>query len=115
MYQHFREIYNILKNNGAFVILAGSMEMYKHNWLSLYTNYPENLNPKSGEKVKIKLMNANLVLEDYFWTDNDYRTTAKKAKFKLLKYYNPLGTKNDKYNWKDETKFSPYSIYIFRK
>ena len=91
------------------------MEMYKNNWLSLYTDYPENINPKSGDKVRIKLINADLELEDYFWTDNDYKTASKESGFSLLQSYNPLGTKTDGYNWISETLVSPYTIYILQK
>jgi len=115
MQVYFQEIYNVLKPKGIFVIIAGSMEMYKNNWLSLYTDYPENINPKSGDKVRIKLINADLELEDYFWTDNDYKTASKESGFSLLQSYNPLGTKIDGYNWISETLVSPYTIYILQK
>ncbi|PCJ24839.1 MAG: hypothetical protein COA94_07030 [Rickettsiales bacterium] len=115
MLEIFQLIHKTLKNDGIFILITGSMEMYSHNWLSLDANYPENKNPTSGSLVKIKLKNVDLELDDYFWTDDDYKITAAKAGFSLLEMHNPIGTKHDGYKWKSEEIVSPYSIYVFKK
>jgi len=111
----FNEIYRVLKNNGIFIAVTGSEEMYKHNWLSLDANYKENLNLKSGDVAKILIKDVDLVVYDYFWTDADYNEIISNTKFNKLESLLPLGEDNDGYNWIDEKKYPPYVVYVLSK
>ncbi|MGJ3500296.1 hypothetical protein PsalN5692_03146 [Piscirickettsia salmonis] len=65
--------------------------MYSYHWLSIFPQ----VNKKSffsGECVQIKLK-ENLVLNDYFWTNNDYQNIFKVSGFNCIKTHHPLGLK----------------------
>lgn len=111
----FNEIYRILKNNGIFIAVTGSEEMYTHNWLSLDANYQENLNLKSGDIAKILIKEVDLIVYDYFWTDKDYNDVISNTKFNILKSLFPLGEDHDGYPWIDEVKHPPYVVYVMSK
>ena len=109
------EIYRVLKHGGIFIAVTGSMELYKHDWLSLYVNYEQNRNLKSGDVAKLLLKDANLIVYDYFWTDNDYKEVFDHTPFILLEKLLPRGEEKDGYNWLDEKDFAPYVIYTLLK
>lgn len=112
----FKEISRILRHGGTFIAVTGSEELYKRDWLSLdVKNYPENKNPKSGDICRINLKDINLILNDYFWTHDDYVYASKDAGLLLAKSSFPLGCVNDGINWKDEIYYPPYVFYEFIK
>ena len=112
----FKRINRVLDKDGVFIAVTGSTEMYKRDWLSLEVKqFPQNNNPKSGDACKIKLTEVDLVLEDYFWTDEDYEQVAKQSNFVIANKTYPLGKDEDGIAWKDEKKFPPYVFYEFKK
>jgi ubiquinone/menaquinone biosynthesis C-methylase UbiE len=111
----FKEIYRVLNYNGIFIFIAGSEYLYQKDWLTIDNNYSQNKNPASGSLVKIKLNLIDLELEDYYWTDADYKIAAKNTFFDLVGKVQPLGKPSDPYQWRSELTFPPYSIYILQK
>lgn len=111
----FKEIYRVLKHKGIFIIITGSTEMYKHQWLSLDVNFIENQYLTSGSRAKVRLKEINLELHDYFWTDKNYKSIISASGLSLLEQINPLGCNNDNFDWISETSFSPYVIYVLQK
>ena len=112
----FLDIRKVIKKSGFFIITVNSTDLYKyHNWLSLDTNYDQNKNLTSGDSCKIKLIDINLELTDYYWTDMDYSNVAKSAGFEIIERHLPLGMESDNVKWKDELKISPCVIYVFKK
>lgn len=109
------EIYRVLKYGGIFITIVCNNNTYNNDWVSINTEFDENQNLISGGLVKIVFKDINLAIYDYFWSDEDYKEVIDNGKFELLNIYNPLGTKQDGYNWINEDKISPYSIYITRK
>ncbi len=108
----FNEIKRVIDENGIFIIVTGSEDMYRHSWYTLDASYKENRSLKSGSLAKIQLKQINLELLDYFWTDNDYQEIMKKSGLSLLEKLNPLGSKEDGYPWVSEMTVSPYVIYV---
>jgi len=89
--------------------------MYSRDWLIFNTDYSENKNLKSGDKARIYNRVANIEFTDYFWTEENYRSFFEKAGFILVEEHYPLGKLNENYQWKDELKYSPFSIFVAKK
>lgn len=112
----FEEVSRVLGQDGVFIAITGSEELYKRNWLSLNVkDFPENMNPKSGDICKINLSHIGLTLHDYFWTDKDYTHVAESAGFKVINRLYPLGKTNQGMEWKDEIYYPPFVFYEFQK
>ena len=95
--------------------VTGTEELYRKNWLTVDVDFPQNKNLKSGDIAKLLLSDVNVIVYDYYWTHQDYLDIISKTKFFHLETLFPLGDKNDGYNWIDEDKYPPYSIYVLKK
>lgn len=111
----FNEIYRVLKPGGVFISVTGTEELYRRNWLTVDVDFPQNKKLKSGDVAKVLLSDVNVTVYDYYWTDQDYIDVISKTKFAHVETTLPLGNDNDGYNWKDEEKYPPYSIYVLKK
>lgn len=111
----FNEIYRVLKPGGIFMSITGTEELYRRNWLTVNVDFPENKNLKSGDVAKVLLSDVNFMVYDYYWTHQDYIDVISKTQFSHLETLLPLGNENDGYDWIDETKYPPYSIYVLKK
>lgn len=109
------EMKRILKENGIIITITSSPELYFHNWASFVSNFPENKNAKSGDKVKITVRGTNLIVFDCLWTDDDYKKIFKRSGLKVVRTYKPLGKETDKFKWITETKIPPWFVYILKK
>ncbi|MGE3318004.1 MAG: class I SAM-dependent methyltransferase [Candidatus Berkiella sp.] len=103
---------NHLNESGVIVISSTTEEAYKHDWLSMGTDFPENASPQSGDIVKIFLKDYNFEIKDFFWTDNDYRNCFENSGLNLLWTYNPLGNQADGKPWINEKSIAPFTIYV---
>ncbi len=110
-----REIHRVLRKGGVFITIGANSNTYKYNWLTINTNFPENKDVNSGDRVKIEFRELSFAIFDYFWNDDDYTNIFHKVGFDVLDIHNPLGAKNDGYNWLDEYTFSPHSVIISKK
>ena len=90
-----QEIHRVLKKGGKFISISASDHTYHHEWLTLNTDFPENKNITSGSKVKIEFLDINLTIDDYFWTEKDYREVFQKAELVFTDVKNPLATEDD--------------------
>jgi ubiquinone/menaquinone biosynthesis C-methylase UbiE len=106
------DINRIMHKNGKAIFVTGSEEMYFHKWLSIHPlTHKKSL--KSGELIQVKLK-EDLILNDYFWTNNDYQQVFKKSGFLCEKIHHPLGVKGE-YAWISELTHSPYVLYVLKK
>lgn len=110
-----REMKRVLRNDGTIIFVTASTEATQGNWVSLSYAFPENDKPlQSGDTVKLLIQGIDVVLFDYFWTEEDYIGAAERAGLSLAKLHKPLGSPDDSIEWRDETKISPTAIYVLR-
>lgn len=115
LYAIVKEITRVLKIGGAFIAIVCNEDTYNTDWLSENTEFAENKNLYSGSVVKVLFKDINLSIYDYFWTTNDYQEAISSAGLELIEIYKPLGHNKDGYNWINEHKKSPCSIYVAKK
>lgn len=110
-----KEMKRVLRKDGTVIFVTASMEASKGDWVSLSYSFPENDRPlRSGETVKLLIRDVDVVLYDYYWTDDDYTRAAERAGLALATIHKPLGSSDDSIEWRDETKMSPLAIYVLR-
>jgi ubiquinone/menaquinone biosynthesis C-methylase UbiE len=110
-----KEMKRVLRKDGIIIFVTASMEATKGTWVSLSYSFPENDRPlHSGDTVKLLIRGINVILYDYYWTDDDYRRAAERAGLMLVKLHKPLGSSDDSIEWRDETKMPPFAIYVLR-
>lgn len=110
--KYFREAKRVMKPNGTFIAVTGSQEFYSRNWLPFKTDYPENKNLKSGDKVKIAIIESNMEFTDFYWTETDYRMFFENAGLSLIEVLYPLGKATEPFPWKDEKTIPPFAVFV---
>lgn len=108
----------LINDSGFILLLDSTPEIYFNEWSSFSTkDFPENLNAKSGDKVKIIQTDVEDLrpVEDIIWFDDDYQKLFERANLKLLETFKPLGRSDEKINWINEKEIAPWVIYILKK
>ena len=116
--KNFKELGNLLKNEGRLVNVVSSPEIYVHEWASFSTkDFPENEHAKSGDKVRIIQTDIEdkRPVEDVVWTDESYRSVFDKAGLEPVKIYKPLAKESESYKWINETRIAPWVIYVLKR
>lgn len=110
--QSLNEISRVLRKGGKFVTIIPSENFYKHEWATLKTNFPENANVKSGDKVKVEFLDSDFAIYDTYWSQDDYIEFHRKAGLEMVEINSPLAVKKEKIQWKDELHVAPASVYV---
>lgn len=111
----FRRMRRLLSARGRIISLVSTPDIYVHEWASFSTkDYPENRSARSGEKVRIVMLDVEdrRPVEDILCTDADYQEIYRRAKLKLLATYRPLGRETESQPWVTETRIAPWAIYV---
>lgn len=114
----FRRLGNLLNHSGKLVSVVSSPEIYIHEWASFTTaGFPENRLARSGDVVKIVTTDFDdrRPTEDILWTDESYRDVYLQAGLTLVNKYQPLATGDEPYQWVNETRIAPWTIYVLGK
>jgi hypothetical protein len=114
----FGELARLLRDGGPIVNLVSSPEIYTHEWASFTTkDFPENKSAKSGDRVKIIMTDVQdrRPVEDVVWSDEDYRKVYSRARLELVETLKPLAKGDEPYAWVNETKISPWVIYVTKR
>jgi len=110
------EMKRVLKRNGFVVFVTTSDDCHKGNWVSATFDFPENYREvRSGETVKALLKGTDIVLYDYYWTEDDYTKVAERAGLRIRDVLTPLGRDDEPIEWLDEKRSAPISIYVLNK
>jgi SAM-dependent methyltransferase len=113
-----RSIRERLRPDGRFVLLASAPELYTREWATFTTAaFPENARAGSGDLVRIVIKEGgdDRPVEDLLWLDDDYRHAFRRADLDLVTTYRPLGRIAEPFEWINETRVAPWSIYVTRK
>ena len=103
----------VLRRGGTLIVVTNTPEFYAGRWVSCEVDFPENAPPlRSGQPVKVRLMPEGVELIDTFWSDDDYRAAFDAAGLKVEETLRPFGQAGDPVAWRDESRLSPYVIYV---
>ena len=111
----FESLRHLLGPGGRIVSVVSSPEIYVNEWASFSTkDYPENRNAKSGDKVRIVMLDVEdkRPVEDILWTDEDYQDVYRRAGLEPVGTYRPLARATEPYAWVNETTIAPWVIYV---
>jgi ubiquinone/menaquinone biosynthesis C-methylase UbiE len=103
------EIYRVLKENGLFVFMNSNWDRSNgKEFNSFRMELCEDL--RSGKKVMaIIKSNPPIVLNDYFWSVEDYFEMLEQSGFHIRDFSEPLASGNEDH-WLDEKNYPPYYI-----
>jgi ubiquinone/menaquinone biosynthesis C-methylase UbiE len=116
--RNLQEIFRVLRDEGVFINLVSSPEIYVNEWISFSTkDFPENKQANSGDIVKIIITDIGdkRPVEDIFFSPEDYRKLFINTGFKIENIYKPLAEESNQNKWINETKIPPWNIYILKK
>ena len=110
------EMKRVLRKNGIIVFVTSSLEAPTGSWVSYSYAFPENTKLlHSGDTVKLLIKGTNVILYDYYWTEEDYQRVTEGAGLTMVRLHKPLGSQHDSIDWLDETEKPPYAVYVLRK
>lgn len=110
-----RELADRLSPAGRLVMIVSAAEIYVNEWLSFSTrDFPENRRARTGELVRIVMLDGpdRRPIDDFFWTDADYRDMFASAGLEVLEAHRPMGNDGDPFEWVSERDVSPWAIYV---
>jgi SAM-dependent methyltransferase len=113
--QILRDLASLLAPGGRIVILVSAPELYVREWASFTTaEFPGNRAARSGESVWIVMKDGpdRRPIHDLVWHDDAYRRQFEAAGLVLLATHRPLGTEDEPFEWVNETRVSPWTIYV---
>jgi ubiquinone/menaquinone biosynthesis C-methylase UbiE len=113
----FRELSRVLRKNGVIVNLVSSPEIYTNEWMSFSTrDYPENRQAKSGDVVKIIITDIDdkRPVEDIVCSPEDYASIYDRSGLKTITCIKPLATGDEPYEWVNETRIAPWTVYVLK-
>lgn len=114
----FKSLSHLLTNQGTITNLVSSPEMYTHEWASFTTkDFAENLTAKTDDIVRIITTDIadKRPCYDIFCSEEDYATVYSKAHLRIVDKHKPLATGKEPYQWKNETRIAPWTIYVLKK
>ncbi len=115
----FTDLRRLLRPRGVLVNLVSSPEIYWHEWASFSTRgfADDNRRAKSGDPVKIITLDHgdHRPVEDIVCTDETYRELYAQAGLDVVAMHKPLAVGNEPFNWPNETRIAPWTIYVLRR
>ena len=114
----FAQLADMVNEDGMIINLVSSTDLYVNEWVSFSTlGFPENRSARSGDIVRviIKDVEDERPVEDIFWSDEDYQVVYKEAGLETVEIHRPLAEHHEPFDWINETRISPWRIYVIRK
>ena len=108
---YLAEVARLLSPEGVALVVANTPEFYAHRWQTCEADFPENRGPlRSGQRVKARLLPEGVIVEDTFWSDEEYRSAFAAADLRVLAAARPLAPRSEA-GWRDETRVAPWVVY----
>jgi SAM-dependent methyltransferase len=110
-----RGLRRLLRAGGHLILLGSAPEIYVHEWASFTTkDFAENAQAKSGDTVRIVMKDVadQRPVVDAFWLAEDYQNLFAASRLHVVALYQPLGRRDEPYQWISETSVSPWLIYV---
>jgi SAM-dependent methyltransferase len=114
----FKKLAQLLDRSGKIINLVSSEEIYTHEWNSFSTSdFEENRHAKVGDKVRVlnRAIPDSRPVTDIFMTDEAYRDVYQRAGLRVIDVWNPLARGDEPVEWVNETRISPWVIYVLSK
>jgi SAM-dependent methyltransferase len=114
----FKDLRNVLTDDGCIINLVSSPEIYINEWASFTTkDYPETKKARSGDRVKIIITAVEDArpVEDILWTDKEYQKVYGQAGLITVQTLKPLARESEPHQWVSETRIAPWVIYVLKK
>ena len=111
----FSDLRRLLRPAGRLISVVSAPEIYWHEWASFSTkDFPENRQKQAGELVRIITTDfpERRPTEDILFPDDAYRTVYAQAGLQVLAMHQPLAKGDEPYQWVNETRIAPWSIYV---
>ena len=111
----FRDLGRTLDGGGRIVSVVSSPDIYVNEWASFSTrDFPENGNAKSGDEVRIVMLDAEDArpVVDIVWSDEAYDDAFQRAGLTALEMRRPLAKESEPYEWVSETRIAPWVVYV---
>jgi len=113
----FSGLSTLLNEEGILINLVCSPEMYTNEWASFSTkDFPQNKYAKSGDIVLIITndFDDKRPCYDILCSDEDYKNIYLESGLNLIKTFKPLAKGDEPYNWVNETRIAPWTIYVLK-
>ncbi len=110
----FRGLGRLLAPGGCIVSIVSSPDIYLNEWASFSTkDYPENRAARSGERVRIVMLDVpdQRPVEDIVWFDADYLAVYRESGLAVRDVLRPLARGDEPWPWVSETRIAPWVIY----
>jgi SAM-dependent methyltransferase len=112
-----KQLHGLLADEGIFINLVSSPEIYVNEWASFSTkDFSENKRARSGDRVRIIItaIEDARPVEDILWSHEAYEKVYREAGFVLVKTHKPLARESEPYPWVSETRIAPWVIYVLK-
>ena len=105
--------FNSLDEDGFLFIINGNKNLYTKNYASVQGQ--GKVPNKDGDLTKIKLLNIDCEVEDYYWSADFIIKVAQSIGFIHMDIHMPLGVAQDPVDYKDEAVHPPYYYIALKK
>jgi len=113
----FRGLRELLGPGGKLFSIVSTPEIYLHEWVTFTTgDFPGNRDAGPGDVVCIVTTDYSdgRPVEDILWPDPEYREVYGEAGLEVVAYELPLARGDEGVEWKAETEFAPWAIYVLQ-